>query len=60
LVVCLAMAGVERDIAKMSSTEQQLRKVINDALVRVGERRLVEPTIKEQLDTWVEQKGCRE
>ena len=49
MVVCLAMAGVEEDIAKISPTEQQLRKVINDALVRAGERKLSEPTIKEQL-----------
>ena len=56
MVVCLAMAGVEEDIAKISPTEQQLRKVINDALVRAGERKLSEPTIKEQLNTWVESK----
>jgi hypothetical protein len=46
LIVCLAMAGVEEDVAKMSFTEQQLRKVINDALARVGERKLVDPTIR--------------
>jgi integrase len=54
--VCLAMVNAEGAIAAKSATEQQLRKVINDALVRVGERKLDEPTIKEHLDAWIENK----
>jgi integrase len=53
--VCLTFVDAEGAIAK-SATEQQLRKVINDALVRLGEHKLPDPTIKEQLDTWVESK----
>jgi integrase len=54
--VCVAMAATEGAIAAGSATEAQLRKVINDALERIGERKLDEPTIKQQLDTWIENK----
>src|SRR5260221_1642132 len=54
--VCRAFVDAERDIASKSVTEKQLRKVINDTLVRLGERKLNDPSIKEQLDTWIESK----
>ena len=54
--VCLTFVNAESAIAKQSATEQQLRKVINDALTRLGERKLTDPTVKEQLDTWIESK----
>ena len=54
--VCLTFVNAEGAIAKQSATEQQLRKVINDALARLGERKLTDPTVKEQLDTWIESK----
>ena len=55
--VCVAMVNAEGAIAAGSATEGQLRKVINDALERAGERKLNEPTIKEQLDNWIENKN---
>jgi hypothetical protein len=54
--ICVAMANAEGAIAAGSATEGQLRKVINDALERAGERKLNESTIKEQLDGWIEGK----
>ena len=51
--VCLTYVSAEGAIATKSVTETQLRKVINDALVRLGERKLGDPTIKEQLDNWI-------
>ena len=51
--VCLTYVNAEGAIAAKSATEKQLRKVINDALVRVGEHKLSDPTIKEQLDAWI-------
>jgi integrase len=54
--VCVAMAAAEGAIAAGSPTEAQLRKVIDGALERIGERKLNEPTIKQQLDTWIENK----
>jgi len=51
--VCLTYINAEGAIAANSATEGQLRKVINDALVRLGERKLGDPTIKEQLDNWI-------
>jgi len=35
---------------------RKLRKIINDALERVGERKLTDPTIQELLNTWIENK----
>ncbi len=54
--VCLTYVNAESAIAGGSATEQQLRRVINDTLVRLGERKLSDPTIKEQLDTWIQSK----
>ncbi len=54
--VCLTFVNAEGAIATHSATEQQLRKVINDALARLGERTLTDPTVKEQIDTWIESK----
>jgi integrase len=51
--VCVAMATAEGAIASGSATEGQLRKVIDSALERIGERKLDEATIKQQLDTWI-------
>jgi len=48
--------AAENEIATGSATEKRLRKIIDDALVRLGERPLSDPTIKEQLDTWIESK----
>lgn len=54
--VCLTEIAVESAIHTGSATEKQLRKMINSALERIGERKLTDPTIKEQLDTWIENK----
>jgi len=54
--VCLTYVNAENAIAAKSATEQQLRKVINTALERIGERKLTDPTVKEQLNTWIENK----
>ena len=43
--VCVAMATAEGAIASGSATEGQLRKVIDSALERIGERKLDEATI---------------
>ena len=50
------MDHAENAIAKGSATEQQLRKVINDALMRIGERKLNDPTVRELLDSWIQDK----
>jgi integrase len=54
--VCLTYVNAEGAIANKSATEQQLRKVINDTLVRVGERPLSDPSIKEQMNSWINAK----
>jgi integrase len=48
--------SAENVIASGSASERQLRKIINDALLRFGERKLSDPTIKQQLDSWIESK----
>jgi|ERR1700730_1813196 integrase len=48
--------AAEKAIASGSASERQLRKIINDALERLGERKLSDPSIKRQLDTWIESK----
>jgi integrase len=49
--------SVENEIAKGRPTEKRLREIINEALMRLGEHKLKsDPTIKQQLDTWVESK----
>jgi hypothetical protein len=63
--VCVAMATAEGAIAAGSATETQLRKVIDNALERIGERKLNEPTVRQQLDGWIQEKesavaGCCE
>jgi integrase len=55
--VCLTYSNAESAIATGSATEQQLRKVINDTLVRLGERKLTDPSIREQLDSWIGSKS---
>jgi integrase len=55
--VCVAMVNAEGAIASGSATERQLRKVINQALETVGERRLPDPTIEELLDNWIAEKA---
>jgi len=48
---------VENEIARGRPTEKRLREIINEALMRLGEAKLKsDPTIKQQLDTWVESK----
>jgi integrase len=54
--VCLTEIAVESAIHSGSATEKQLRKMINNALERIGERELSDPSVKEQLDTWIENK----
>jgi integrase len=49
--------AVEAEITNGRPTEKRLREIINDALARLGEQKLrSDPTIKQQLDTWVESK----
>ena len=40
-------------IAKEWATEQQLRRVIDSALSRIGERKLTDRTVREQLEAWL-------
>jgi integrase len=54
--VCLTEIAVESAIHSGSATEKQLRKMINNALERIGERKLSDPSVKEQLETWIENK----
>jgi len=54
--VCVAMATAEGSIAAGSATEAQLRKVIDNALERIGERKFNEPTVRQQLDAWIQDK----
>jgi integrase len=54
--VCVAMATAEGAIAAHSATEAQLRKVIDNALERIGERKLNEQTVRQQLDAWIQDK----
>jgi integrase len=54
--VCRAFVDAEKKIASGSATEKQLRKVINDALELIGERKLPDPSIKDLLDTWIKSK----
>src|SRR5215471_8414500 len=54
--VCIAMATAEGVIAAGSATESQLRKVIDNALERIDERKLNEPTVRQQLDEWIAEK----
>src|SRR5260221_10801216 len=55
--VCLTFVNAESAIASDSKpTEQQLRKVINSALERIGERKLNDPSVRGQLNTWIENK----
>src|SRR5260221_6904106 len=53
-----AKSAVENEIATGGRpTERRLREIINEALTRLGEQKLKsDPTIKQQLDTWVESK----
>ncbi|MEY2605870.1 MAG: hypothetical protein QOH31_3686, partial [Verrucomicrobiota bacterium] len=54
--VCLTEIAVESAIHNGSATEKQLRKMINSALERIGERKLSDPSVREQLNTWIENK----
>ena len=51
--VCHAFVEADNAILTKSATAQQLRKVINDTLLRIGENVLHDPTIKEQLEAWI-------
>jgi integrase len=51
--VCHAFIEADNAIQTKSATAQQLRKVINDTLLRIGENVLHDPTIKEQLEAWI-------
>ncbi|HTD17362.1 MAG TPA: tyrosine-type recombinase/integrase [Chthoniobacterales bacterium] len=54
--VCVAMATAEGSIAAGSATEAQLRKVIDNALERIGERKFNEPTVRQRLGAWIQDK----
>jgi integrase len=54
--VCLTEIAVESAIHTGSATEKQLRKMINSALERIGERKLTDPSVRDQLNTWIENK----
>jgi integrase len=54
--VCHAFIEADHAIVTKSATAQQLRKVINDTLLRIGEHKLTDPTIKDQLDAWINSK----
>lgn len=54
--VCLAMVNAEGLVATKSATEAQLRKVINSALERIGERKLNDLSIQQALDDWIASK----
>jgi integrase len=54
--VCHAFIEADHAILKNSATAQQLRKVINDTLLRIGEHELRDPSIKDQLNAWVDGK----
>jgi integrase len=51
--VCLSFVEAEEQIAKESATEQQLRRVIDSALTRIGEKKLTDRTVREHLETWL-------
>jgi integrase len=50
------MVNAEGVIAAGLATEAQLHKVINSALERIGERKLNDPTVRQQLDAWIQDK----
>jgi integrase len=54
--VCLTFMNAESAISTKSATEKQLRKVINDALFRLGEHKLNDPSVEDQLNSWIESK----
>jgi integrase len=51
--VCHAFIEADNAILTKSATAQQLRKVINDTLLRIGEHELRDPSIKDQLNAWI-------
>jgi hypothetical protein len=55
--VCLSFVEAETAVATKSATEQQLRRVIDSALRRVGETPLADATVSETLDTWLKEKS---
>jgi integrase len=54
--VCLSFVEAETAIATKNTTEQQLRRVIDSALRRVGEATMADATVRETLDTWIANK----
>jgi integrase len=54
--VCLAYVNAEAAIASGSVTEQQMRRVIDDTLIKLGEKRLNDHTVRQQLETWIQSK----
>jgi integrase len=51
--VLLTIVNAEGAIQSGSATEAQLRRIINDTLTRLGERKLSDPTVTELLDGWL-------
>src|SRR5271166_1245610 len=55
--VCLSFVEAETTIATKSATAQQLRRVIDSALRRVGEATIADGTVRETLDDWINNKS---
>ena len=57
--VCLSFVEAETAVATKSATEQQLHRVIDLALRRVGETPIADATVRQTLDTWLrEERGA--
>jgi integrase len=54
--VCLSFVEAEATIGTKNATEQQLRRVIDSALRRVGESTMADATVSQVLDTWITNK----
>ena len=54
--VCLSFVEAEAAIGTKNTTEQQLRRVIDSALRRVGEATMADATVSQVLDTWITNK----
>jgi hypothetical protein len=55
--ICLSFVEAETAVATKGATEQQLRRVIDSALRRVGEATLTDATVREVFDTWIKNKS---
>jgi hypothetical protein len=55
--ICLTFIEGEKAVATKSATEQQLRRVIDSALERIGETRMADQTVRQILETWIGNKS---